>query len=423
MHISSHFAPAFREALSVGRMGARRHGHIVIPVVFALGLGACAEIQLAAYTAKELVAKVEEPSPKGDYKIGDPYRINGKWYTPAEDRTYDETGVASWYGATFHGRSTANGSIYDMNALTAAHKTLPMPSLVRVTNLENGRSLTLTVNDRGPFVGGRIIDVSRRASQLLGFYGDGTARVRVQSVRGADSAPLIQLAAAESDAVTEEPLQVVDFKDIMPEPATPAAVEDGDSDTSPAPVPVSTEAAAVEAEDAADREPLDVLDLTRDFIKPAEPAESEPVTSEPLPALATDAGPAKPAAMVAPDEVIAREPPPVIETAAKAPVVAAPPEPDVAAVASEVVAPGPPPASAEKVAMYVQAGAFTNVGNARRLSASLARLGPAHMTRAVVGGRAFYRVRIGPMATLEETNAMLDRVIAAGHPGALRIVD
>lgn len=116
----------------------------------------------------------------GIYKIGKPYQINGVWYYPAEDFTYDETGVASWYGPGFHAKNTANGEIYDQNELTAAHKTLPMPSLVRVTNLDNGRSVVVRVNDRGPYANGRVIDLSRRGAQLLGFEGGGTAKVRVQ---------------------------------------------------------------------------------------------------------------------------------------------------------------------------------------------------------------------------------------------------
>ena len=119
-------------------------------------------------------------------------RSKAIWYYPKVDYDYSEVGVASWYGPGFHGRSTANGEQYDMNDLTAAHRTLPMPSIVRVTNLENGRSIKLRVNDRGPFVGDRIIDVSRRAAQLLGFHIDGTARVRVEIV--ADESK--QLAAA-----------------------------------------------------------------------------------------------------------------------------------------------------------------------------------------------------------------------------------
>src|SRR5215470_17373272 len=116
---------------------------------------------------------------KGLYKVGKPYQVDGIWYYPKEDWSYDETGIASWYGEQFHGRYTANGEVFDLNGLTAAHHTLPMPSMVEVTNLENGRSLELRVNDRGPFAAGRIIDVSRQAAQLLGFERNGTAKVRV----------------------------------------------------------------------------------------------------------------------------------------------------------------------------------------------------------------------------------------------------
>jgi len=116
----------------------------------------------------------------GMYKVGNPYQIAGVWYRPTEDPSYDETGIASWYGEDFHGKYTANGEVYDLNALTAAHRTLPMPTIVQVTNLDNGRTMVLRVNDRGPFARGRIIDVSRRAAQLLGFENQGTAKVRVR---------------------------------------------------------------------------------------------------------------------------------------------------------------------------------------------------------------------------------------------------
>jgi len=142
-------------------------------------LSACAETEFIVHAAKRITGAIEG-TPQPGYKIGEPYQIQGVWYYPAENYQYDKSGIASWYGVQFHGRRTANGEIYDMNTLTAAHRTLPMPSFVRVTNLENGRSLILKVNDRGPFARGRIIDVSRRASQLLGFHGVGTARVRVQ---------------------------------------------------------------------------------------------------------------------------------------------------------------------------------------------------------------------------------------------------
>ncbi|NQW00163.1 MAG: septal ring lytic transglycosylase RlpA family protein [Rhodospirillales bacterium] len=144
-----------------------------------LFLVGCSETQLAVHSAKRLIASPESEA-GGEYKIGKPYQIAGAWYYPQEDFEYDESGIASWYGAKFHGRRTANSEVYDMNALTAAHRTLPMPSFVRVTNLENGRSLILRVNDRGPFARGRIIDISRRGAQLLDFQRKGTARVRVQ---------------------------------------------------------------------------------------------------------------------------------------------------------------------------------------------------------------------------------------------------
>lgn len=113
------------------------------------------------------------------YKIGRPYQIGENWYYPREQPEYDEVGVASWYGPTFYGKHTASGEIYDGQGLTAAHRTLPLPVNVRVTNLDNGKSLVVRVNDRGPFAKGRIIDVSKHAAELLGFYAKGTARVRV----------------------------------------------------------------------------------------------------------------------------------------------------------------------------------------------------------------------------------------------------
>jgi rare lipoprotein A len=115
----------------------------------------------------------------GHFKIGQPYQINGEWYHPRMVDRYREVGVASWYGHPFHGRKTANGEVYDMHGMTAAHPTLPLPSIARVTNLENDRTVTVRVNDRGPFAKRRIIDLSRRAAWELGFKDQGTAKVEV----------------------------------------------------------------------------------------------------------------------------------------------------------------------------------------------------------------------------------------------------
>lgn len=157
---------------------------IICLILLPFLLTGCAETELAAHMIKQI--PVESGMARGRYKVGSPYKVKGVWYRPGEDWNYDKIGIASWYGRDFHGKKTANGERFDAGQLTAAHKTLPMPSLVRVTNLENGRSLVLRVNDRGPFVRSRIIDVSHHASELLGFRRQGTARVRVQ-ILGSES--------------------------------------------------------------------------------------------------------------------------------------------------------------------------------------------------------------------------------------------
>ena len=116
----------------------------------------------------------------GIYKVGKPYQIAGRWYYPKEDYNYSETGMASWYGEDFNGKVTANGERYNMNTLTAAHRTLPLPCIVKVTNLQNGRSIVARVNDRGPYVKDRIIDLSKHGAQLLGYMGQGTTKVKVE---------------------------------------------------------------------------------------------------------------------------------------------------------------------------------------------------------------------------------------------------
>ncbi|MFN4311355.1 MAG: septal ring lytic transglycosylase RlpA family protein [Ferrovibrio sp.] len=173
-------------------------GHYAVLVLAAVfGLAGCAETTLFNHAAKSVI-RGGEPGQAGAgkggiYKVGNPYQINGVWYYPKEDPNYDETGIGSWYGEQFHGKQTANGEIFDMNEVTAAHPTLPMPSLVRVTNLENGRSIVVRMNDRGPYANNRIIDLSRRSAQLLGYERQGTAKVRVQYIGpaplGGEAAP------------------------------------------------------------------------------------------------------------------------------------------------------------------------------------------------------------------------------------------
>lgn len=140
------------------------------------------------------------PRVKGVYKVGKPYEMNGVMYVPAEDPAYDRTGMASWYGSDFHGKQTANGEIFDMAALTAAHPTLPLPSYVYVTNMRNGRTLLVRVNDRGPYKAGRIIDLSRGVARALAFEGQGMTEVRV---RYAGRAPLEPNDARERSSLAQ----------------------------------------------------------------------------------------------------------------------------------------------------------------------------------------------------------------------------
>ena len=135
-------------------------------------------------SASPRVVAFGQPVPKGGgtYRVGKPYQVAGRTYVPRENPNYRSEGIASWYGRDFHGRLTANGEVYDMNALSAAHPTLPIPSYVRVTNLANNRSVVVRVNDRGPFHGNREIDLSARTAEALDFQGRGLARVRVEYV-------------------------------------------------------------------------------------------------------------------------------------------------------------------------------------------------------------------------------------------------
>src|SRR5438876_1829161 len=174
------------------------------------------------------VVEFGEPVPKGGgtYRVGRPYIVAGRIYVPEEDVNYREEGMASWYGDDFHGRLTANGEVFDMGALTAAHPTLPMPCYARVTNLVNGKSLIVRVNDRGPYHGNRLIDVSNKAAELLEFKGIGVARVRVEYVgraplEGSDDRQLIATLRTGAPAPSPSLVRVASAKPFVPDvPAT-----------------------------------------------------------------------------------------------------------------------------------------------------------------------------------------------------------
>jgi len=164
----------------------------IVVVACLIILCSCSETQYAAHLAKQVTGGTP-PQTQGTFKVGNPYTVGGQRYFPQEKYEHEETGIASWYGPGFDGRRTASGERFDSSELTAAHKTLQMPSLIRVTNLDNGRSVVLRVNDRGPFSRGRVLDVSAKGAELLGFKNRGTAKVKIQ-VLGEESRRLAALA-------------------------------------------------------------------------------------------------------------------------------------------------------------------------------------------------------------------------------------
>src|SRR6202011_1209044 len=170
------------------------------------------------------VVELGEPVPKGGgtYRVGKPYTVGGRVYVPEEDVNYREEGLASWYGDDFHGRQTANGEVFDMDSLTAAHPTLPMPCYARVTNLANGKSLVVRVNDRGPYHGNRLIDVSNKAAELLEFKGNGVAHVRVEYVgraplEGSDDRQLMATLRTGEPAPSPSLVRVASARSFVPE--------------------------------------------------------------------------------------------------------------------------------------------------------------------------------------------------------------
>ena len=274
------------------------------------------------------------------YRVGSPYVVAGRVYVPQANAHYREEGIASWYGADFHGKYTANGEIFDLNGMTAAHRTLPMPSIVQVTNLENGRSILVRVNDRGPFARSRIIDMSRRGAQLLGFEGQGTAKVRVklmvpETIQATSLVgrlgPEPELAATAPKAA---PVDKVAAESLAPPPGVAVA------STQPTPVPA----------------PAPVMPPRQAVVDA--PALSDKVTLVPVKA----------------------------------------------------------------TQIYIQAGAFASMDRAWRLKVQLDNFGKTTITDAQSGGLVVYRVRLGPVPTVEQADALLNKVGAAS-PDARIVVN
>ncbi|MBI4969471.1 MAG: septal ring lytic transglycosylase RlpA family protein [Rhodospirillales bacterium] len=310
----------------------------------ALGLSACAESKLVIHAAKQLPDASPAAKPSTTYKVGNAYQINGVWYYPAEDYDYDETGIASWYGPGFHGKNTANGESYDMNDVTAAHRTLPMPSLVRVTNLENGRALVVRINDRGPYANGRIIDLSRRSAQLLGIDRQGTAKVRVQILAEESrklAAELKGQALPDETKVASAPRESVQAESLPAPQGSKSNPGSGNRQVTP----VSASA-------------------------PSRPTNNNHAT--------------------------------------------VPADLKTQTVQMEAVKPSN---------LFVQAGAYARFDNANRVRAGVSPIGPAKVTSVMVGQQELFRVRIGPLASVEEADRVLDLVLRSGYPDARTVVD
>ncbi len=222
------------------------------------------------------------PHGGGQYLVGHPYSVAGHRYYPSEDPSYSAVGMASWYGAAFHGRRTANGEVYDMASLSAAHPTMPLPSYARVTNLSNGYSVMVRVNDRGPYHGGRVMDVSSRVAEVLDFKGAGTAKVKVEYVgrapmEGSDDSYL--LASLRTDG---SPANMIGY----PAPVMVAAAETQTifsffsgrgASQAPPPAPEPVEAASRPAPPPPEPEPVRVAAVAETpAVEPA--AEPEPAS-------------------------------------------------------------------------------------------------------------------------------------------------
>lgn len=324
-------------------------------------LSGCAETQLLSHWAKQVNWPGQAES-KGAYKVGNPYKVGDVWYYPEENFHLVETGIASWYGPGFHANNTANGEVFDQSELTAAHRTLQMPSIVRVTNLENGRSVVVRVNDRGPFLHGRILDVSRRAAELLGFLQKGTARVRIEVLE--KESRIIASAAKRGEDTTRMTAEDLKSRAAVASVQKASFVPDGELDSTP--------------------ESLRTPTITVEALKSSPAVSSAP----PVPVL------------IAEQQQKASPPPPMAAGHIQ----------DGRFMPDPVVSTVP----VSPTGIFVQAGSFSVYSNAERLTAKLVSIAPTIIEPVSVNGQKMYRVKVGPIATVDEADRILDKVIRTG---------
>lgn len=369
-----------RAETSVSQSSVGKFGRAVLVVGVGLVVANCGA------TSSKLASKVDpkygvsasprvvafgEPVPKGGgaYRVGKPYQVAGRTYVPQENTRYRSEGVASWYGDDFHGRLTANGEVFDMESIAAAHPTLPMPSYVRVTNLDNRKSIIVRVNDRGPYHSDRVIDVSQKAADLLGFKNRGTARVRVEYVgraplEGSDDRKLI--ATLRNDGSSPMPANsgvMVASNGALPVSAAPTARLPAGS----VPMPPDRPFDLGEGTGVATAEPV----LRSQNVAAAAPAIAAPraVAAQPLPTISTQRTQVATAGMLPASRPAAAKPRPVAP--APLPVASAPAAPPVRVAAT---APAADPIAAsgwmvgpQPVANYAPSTVVTPVGTGRGL--------------------------------------------------------
>lgn len=362
-----------------------------------------------------LTACGQQPAPPG-MKIGKPYEINGKTYYPEYDATYDKIGMASWYGPGFHGKFTANGERFNQNDLTAAHPTLPMPSIVRVTNLENGQSAIIRINDRGPFKSSRIIDLSRKSAQTLGIHS--LAKVRVQFLQ-AETEEYIASLRQGSDVVDMASMnrREENKKDASvaqsSEPAAAEIVEETVVTSSPSQTvdeaaPVMTVSSndlgqsKIAVKDtqpvtfAHERKPAIVSEAVADD-------EVEQVEEKPAPA------PSKQASVrINENETITE-----IEPEPGAITLNAPRKAEKKTAKAEPSAPKEVSPSAGGSGFYVLAGSFASQENAGKLKSKLSSVPKIKVEKVDLSGKTWWRVRSGPFGDKSSADDSLAAVRAA----------
>lgn len=339
----------------------------------------------------------------GQFKLGSPYKVAGKWYVPRDNPNYDEYGIASWYGADFHGRRTANGEVFDANALTAAHPTLPLPCYAYVTNIDNGRTVLVRVNDRGPYVNDRLIDMSYAAAKQLGFVGKGRARVRV---RYAGLAPLNGDDSRERQFLAQQNNPQYQGQ---PSPAREYAAAETNTSDLPA--------------DASDRwDPNSYRAALA----------GKPVPPPPAPAQRSRRQLVQTASIGEPDftqrmsltAAPQRQPEPEPEPFdAPQPFAPAQTSADNGDAYQPVSAYDEPASGGYSGRAYVQVGIFRDRSNAERLRRELGALGPVEVAPLQAGnGMQVYRVRVGPFSQGEASRAQ-SRIATYGVANTAIVMD